>query len=246
MPTVQRGTLQNLQLEHDTKRDINEMIWDAVTTKAEDPKELNIHLSVPCNACIGRWSITVYDNNIKKAFTKMYVIANPFDPAGGCFYDGSYDGVSPNDFLGEYLKSEEGCVWKGSDNSPICKRWTFDQFRAPFLDCACNLLARANMEGSGTNLHDLTDVVRILSAQLNAKGDNGVMECKWSSAKGSYDAGKSPSYWDSSYDIMKQYHDTGKPTKFGQCWVMSGLMTAFVRCLGIPARSITTYRLGPI
>ena len=41
---------------------------------------------------------------------------------------------------------------------------------------------------------------------------------------------------------MKRYYDSGKPTKYGQCWVQSGLFTAFCRCLGLPARSITTYR----
>jgi len=90
-------------------------------------------------------------------------------------------------------------------------------------------------------LYRLTDIVRILSAQLNAKGDNGVMQCKWSAASGAYGDGETPHFWSSSYDIMKRYHETGKPVKYGQCWVMSGLMTAFLRCLGIPARSITTY-----
>ena len=87
------------------------------------------------------------------------------------------------------------------------------------------------------HLYRLTDVVRILSAQLNAKGDDGVMECKWNGKSGAYDDGEHPDYWSSSLDIIKRYHETGKPVKYGQCWAMSGLMVAAVRCIGIPGQS---------
>ena len=59
------------------------------------------------------------------------------------------------------------------------KAWYFGQFDAPFLDCVCDLLDRADLSTHSYQLNDLACVVTILSAFLNAKDDNGVLECKW-------------------------------------------------------------------
>lgn len=212
--------------------------WDLVATTAS-PSTTEFKLNVPSSARIGRWTIHVVYDGQTRTEAKMYVLANPFDPNGGCYYKaGDYENVTKEDFINEFVKADSGCVWQGTAKEPSCKKWVFGQFQAPFLDCVCDLLADAGDEK--LDLGNLAHVVRILSGKLNAQGELGVMECKWGKFTGA-SKGKNPHYWDSSYDIMKQYHTTGKPVKYGQCWVMSGLMTAFVRCLGIPSRSITTY-----
>ena len=37
--------------------------------------------------------------------------------------------------------------------------------------------------------------------------------------------------------------DSGyQPVKYGQCWVFSGVLTALLRAVGIPARSVTNFQ----
>ena len=50
--------------------------------------------------------------------SKMIIIANPFDKKGGCFYDGSYRGVSFDDFIDEFVFNEEGVVFVGGRAYP--------------------------------------------------------------------------------------------------------------------------------
>jgi len=142
---LEQGT--SVSLSPSTATELDTKVWDIIATDGV-PNTMHFTMNIPADACIGRWKCKAFANNVAKAATEIYIIANPFDPDGGCFYDGSYDGISKDDFLTEYVKNEDGCVWKGNDTSPLCKKWTFDQFRDPFLDCACDLLDRQS-ESSG-------------------------------------------------------------------------------------------------
>ena len=61
---------------------------------------------------------------------------------------------------------------------------------------------------------------------------------KWT---GNNDDGKPPAFWNGSVKILKEYYNTKKPVRYGQCWVFSGVMTTALRAIGIPARSVTNY-----
>ena len=59
--------------------------------------------------------------------------------------------------------------------------------------------------------------------QVNCNdSDKGVLHGRWD---GKYDDGDSPSDWYGSVRILQRYMDTGKPVKYGQCWVFSGVTT---------------------
>lgn len=58
---------------------------------------------------------------------------------------------------------------------------------------------------------------------------------------GAYEDGRSPTFWNGSVKILQEYYDKGKPVKYGQCWVFSGVLTTVLRAIGIPARSVTNY-----
>ena len=53
--------------------------------------------------------------------------------------------------------------------------------------------------------------------------------------------GTSPSKWTGSTKIYEEYAAKGEPVKYGQCWVFSGVLNSALRCLGIPARSVTNF-----
>ena len=47
---------------------------------------------------------------------------------------------------------------------------------------------------------------------------------------GDYDDGKSPTYWNGSVAILKQFVTSGQSVKYGQCWVFSGVLTTGKYC----------------
>ncbi|KAM9067953.1 protein-glutamine gamma-glutamyltransferase 5 isoform 2-T2 [Sarcophilus harrisii] len=78
--------------------------------------------------------------------------------------------------------------------------------------------------------------------QINSNDDNGVLNGKWSEG---YSDGISPSEWNGSVAILKQWYATaGQPVKYGQCWVFAAVMCTVMRCLGIPTRVITNFDSG--
>ncbi|XP_010000940.1 PREDICTED: protein-glutamine gamma-glutamyltransferase K, partial [Chaetura pelagica] len=74
--------------------------------------------------------------------------------------------------------------------------------------------------------------------QVNSLDDNGVLVGNWT---GDYSQGTNPSSWAGSVEILRSYHGTGAPVRYGQCWVFAGVMTTVLRCLGLPTRTVTNY-----
>nr|XP_014350256.1 PREDICTED: protein-glutamine gamma-glutamyltransferase K [Latimeria chalumnae] len=85
---------------------------------------------------------------------------------------------------------------------------------------------------------DPISMVRVVSAMVNSQDDRGVLVGNWS---GDYTGGSAPTEWVGSVDILLQFHRTGEPVNYGQCWVFSGVTTTVLRCLGIPGRSVTNF-----
>lgn len=56
----------------------------------------------------------------------------------------------------------------------------------------------------------------------NNDRDGGVLQGQWQSP---YVGGRSPTSWNGSVAILKEYMAYRRSVKFGQCWVFSGLLT---------------------
>lgn len=82
-------------------------------------------------------------------------------------------------------------------------------------------------------------VSREMAALINVEDDNGILVNR---SDGYYSDGKSPLFWTGSGDILEQfYRCDGKPVKYGQCWVFSGVLLTVLRVLGLPSRSVTNF-----
>ena len=62
--------------------------------------------------------------------------------------------------------------------------------------------------------------------QVNVNdSDGGCLVGKWSGNDEDYADGVMPTSWSGSEAILKQYLDTRRPVKYGQCWVFGGTLT---------------------
>ena len=64
---------------------------------------------------------------------------------------------------------------------------------------------------------------------MNSNDEDGVLVGAWPCKEGDFGfgwpEGTNPCDWKGSVKILEEYFETGKPVKYGQCWVFSGLLT---------------------
>ena len=140
----------------------------------------------------------------------------------------------------EYVMNDTGAIWVGThrDNEPI--PWNFGQYEVCVLECAVYLLSNANLAVGARS--DPVKLCRALSALVNSSDDNGILWGRWTET---YPPNSTePSEWVGSVEILRQYLLNEEPVRYGQCWVFSGVLTTLLRCLGIPARSVTNFESG--
>ncbi|NXK01445.1 TGM1 glutamyltransferase, partial [Corythaixoides concolor] len=138
--------------------------------------------------------------------------------------------------LNEYVLNESGRIFYGTEDQIAERSWNYGQFDPGVLEASLYILDRRGMPHSARG--DPVMVARVVSAMVNSLDDNGVLVGNWT---GDYTQGTNPSAWAGSVDILRAYHGTGAPVRYGQCWVFAGVMTTVLRCLGLPTRTVTNY-----
>ncbi|XP_071846211.1 protein-glutamine gamma-glutamyltransferase K-like [Apostichopus japonicus] len=161
--------------------------------------------------------------------TDVYVIFNPW-----CKHDGTY--MSNDAERKEYVLNDEGAYFYGSKVQIGGAPWYQGQFEPVAIECVFHLLKKSGLTFSYWN--SPPHIVRSLSALINSQDDDGVLVGNWS---GDYSDGVEPTDWTGSISILKEYMETGKPVKYGQCWVFGSLFTTAMRAIGIPSRTITNF-----
>ncbi|XP_053572567.1 protein-glutamine gamma-glutamyltransferase E-like [Bombina bombina] len=216
--------------------------WSAVLTSSAS-NSLTVNITSPPNAVIGRYifKIAVSANDSDKKSTQhlggMYLLFNPW-----CQEDDVF--MAEEDKKQEYILSEFGIQYIGSDQEMSVINWDFNQFDIQMLEICFAILDRSlNYQKDPvldvSQRHDPVYVCRVLTATVNGRDENGVLVENWS---GNYKDGVSPATWNGSVNILKQWYFTGfKPVKYGQCWVFGGVLCTVLRCLGIPTRVITNF-----
>uniref|UniRef100_A0A3Q2Z2P6 Protein-glutamine gamma-glutamyltransferase K n=1 Tax=Hippocampus comes TaxID=109280 RepID=A0A3Q2Z2P6_HIPCM len=233
LPQVSKGTHVIIPLVDtlDNKR------WGA---KIEEQKNNKVKLSVKstANAAIGLYGLTVTTSPLKNETPNIYtsskniiMLFNPWCAEDTVFLDDEEERK-------EYVLNDTGRIYYGTENQIGARTWNFGQFQEGILEACLFVLEKSDMPPSGRG--DPVNVVRVISAMINALDDYGVLIGKWS---GNYSDGVSPAAWSGSVEILRKYHSSnGMPVSYGQCWVFSGVTTSVLRCLGIPARSVTNFQ----
>ncbi|XP_072297069.1 protein-glutamine gamma-glutamyltransferase K-like [Eucyclogobius newberryi] len=233
LPQVSKGTHVIVPLvDH-----LEDERWEAKVVQQTDN---NIKLSVNslASAVVGLYGLSVVTSSLKgdnhTTYTSPKHIVMLFNP--WCEEDTVF--LDDEDERKEYVLNDTGRIYYGTEKQIGARTWNFGQFHEGMLEACLFILEKSDMPPSGRR--DSVNVVRVISAMINAQDDRGVLMGNWS---GDYSDGVSPAAWSSSVEILRKYHSScGTPVCYGQCWVFSGVTTTVLRCLGIPARSVTNFQ----
>uniref|UniRef100_A0A6I8NMG2 Transglutaminase 5 n=1 Tax=Ornithorhynchus anatinus TaxID=9258 RepID=A0A6I8NMG2_ORNAN len=147
----------------------------------------------------------------------------------------------------EYIMNDYGFIYQGNKNWICPVPWNYGQFDEEILDICLTLLDKSlNFQADPVRDFALRGnsvyVSRVVCAMINGNDDGGVLQGNWGE---DYRDGVSPSEWNGSVAILRQWHAAGgQPVRYGQCWVFAAVMCTVMRCLGIPTRVVTNFDSG--
>ncbi|XP_017930605.1 protein-glutamine gamma-glutamyltransferase 4 [Manacus vitellinus] len=225
-PTKVRGSLMSLKPEKE--QGFNG--WKISVVK-KNGKECLLSVTSSPSASVGKYTLNVKTgtNIYKPENGVIYLLFNPWCKDDAVFMDNEAQRK-------EYVLNDTGYIYVGSAYSIYDRPWNFGQFEESILDACMYLLDKSKL--SLANRRDPASVSRAMSALVNANDDSGVLMGNWS---GNYSGGTSPMDWIGSVTILQKYYKTKKPVSYGQCWVFAGVLTTVMRCLGVPARCVSTF-----
>ncbi|KAJ8290846.1 hypothetical protein GJAV_G00018270 [Gymnothorax javanicus] len=226
-PLLAKGTLILIPIKDTSEGEP----WSATIT-GSSPNKCEVDLRAPPNAIVGKYSFLLKigeDYTYPPEQSHFYLLFNPW-----CKDDSVYH--PDENALGEYVLSDMGYIYVGHSTDIGSRPWNFGQFEEGVLEVCIELLDKGKLGHAAKG--DAVKVSRAMSALVNSNDDYGILVGNWS---GKYPPGTSPSKWTGSASILLQYAQNQSPVKYGQCWVFSGVLTTVLRCLGIPARSVTNF-----
>ncbi|KAM9308219.1 protein-glutamine gamma-glutamyltransferase 4 [Gastrophryne carolinensis] len=227
-PMKTNGSLLLVEVKehHELKKD-----WSGKICEKKGNEYLISVRSSP-NSVIGKYSLSVTTGKgivYSAGNCPIYMLFNPW-----CEDDSVH---MPHEHeRQEYVLNDTGYIYVGSHSKISARPWNFGQFEEDVLDCCMYLLDRSELKAAARK--DPVIIARKFSALANSNDDRGILVGNWS---GNYAAGTSPTAWTGSSAILQQFYKTKNSVSFGQCWVFSGVITTVMRCLGIPARSVTNF-----
>ncbi|KAE8596954.1 hypothetical protein XENTR_v10016294 [Xenopus tropicalis] len=205
--------------------------WSALIRQRNN-KEYLVAVSSPATAIVGKYMLSIITGKgivYPLADCTIYLLCNPW-----CKDDTVY--MPSEDGRKEYVLKDTGYIYVGIATKITAKPWNFGQYEAEVLDCCMFLLDHGQLKPE--HRRDPVILTRKLSALVNSNDDRGVLTGNWS---GNYSGGFSPTSWTGSSVILQKYYKSKRSVMYGQCWVFSGILTTVLRCLGIPARSVTNF-----
>ncbi|XP_018414785.1 PREDICTED: protein-glutamine gamma-glutamyltransferase E-like [Nanorana parkeri] len=215
----------------------NQSSWSAVLSSSSS-NNITVTINSPSDAVIGQYIMSFVGNSgTPQPICGLYLLFNPWDQEDDVF-------LADESERQEYVLNDKGVIFMGSEYSILPLSWGYDEFDRSVLEICLAIMDRSVNHQHDPALdvaqrNDPLYVCRVVHGTLNSKDENGVLVENWS---GIYDDGISPSSWNGSSVILKDWYLKGfKPVKYGQCWVYGGLLCTVLRCLGIPTRVITNF-----
>ncbi|PNJ15982.1 EPB42 isoform 4 [Pongo abelii] len=136
----------------------------------------------------------------------------------------------------EYLLNQNGLIYLGTADCIQAESWDFGQFEGDVIDLSlCLLSADKQVEKWSQPVH----VARVLGALLHYLKEKRVLPTPQTQAT---QEGALLNKRRGSVPILRQWlTGRGRPVYDGQAWVLAAVACTVLRCLGIPARVVTTF-----
>ncbi|KAK2500014.1 hypothetical protein MC885_010344 [Smutsia gigantea] len=203
--------------------------WSAVVEE-RDYLSWTISVTTPADAIIGHYSLLLHVRYRKPRLLGQFTLLfNPWARADAVFLENEAQRE-------EYLLNQNGLIYLGTANCIQAEAWDFGQFERDAIDLSLGLLSMdQQVEEWGNPVH----VARTVGALLHALKEKNVLpsaqtqdvqeRVKLHKRRG-------------SMPILRQWvTGQGRPVCHGQAWVLAAVACTVLRCLGIPARVITTF-----
>lgn len=109
--------------------------------------------------------------------------------------------------------------------------WRYDISEASMIEFVMEIINSIPIEE-----RNFENVIRSIMGNFSSENsEKALIEGRWD---GDYNDGKKPTEWEYTAEVFRMRKRTGTPIKYGQCWVFAECMTAVMRFLGIPARTV--------
>ncbi|XP_072259861.1 protein-glutamine gamma-glutamyltransferase 5-like isoform X2 [Pyxicephalus adspersus] len=235
-PSVQSGTLIQFPV-----RTLNgNKTWSA-ELESENANSLSINICSSATAGIGRYSLYLegaYRETSRSYYLGDFILLfNPWCPDDDVF-------LVDEAMRQEYIMNENGLIYQGTKDFMVTTPWNFGQFEDGIGEICLRILdmSPSFLKDPARDYSKRGDPVylsRVISAMINSNDDNGVLESSWDEL---FINGVNPSSWNGSVNILRMWDRSGgRPVRYGQCWVLAGVMCTVMRFLGIPARVVTNF-----
>ncbi|KAL1785874.1 erythrocyte membrane band [Sigmodon hispidus] len=204
----------------------NEKGWSAVV-KERDAQNWTISVTTPVDAVIGHYSLLLQVFCGKQyPLGQVTLLFNPWNKDDAVFLQSEAQRT-------EYLLNQNGLIFLGTTDCIQEEPWDFGQFEKDVMDLSLKLLS---MDKHVEKWNQPTHVACVVGALLHAFGKKSVLPISQSQD------GTLLYKRRGSVPILRQWlTDQGRPVSESQAWVFAAVACTVLRCLGIPARVVTTF-----
>ncbi|XP_006731752.2 erythrocyte membrane protein band 4.2 isoform X1 [Leptonychotes weddellii] len=204
--------------------------WNAAVEDRDD-QCWTISVTAPADAIIGRYLLLLQVLGKKQLLLGQFtVLFNPWAREDAVF-------LKKESQRREYVLNQNGLIYLGTADCFHAEPWDFGQFESSVIDLSLGLLSMdKQVEEWGNPEH----VAHILGALLHALKEKSVLPAPQTAAAAQERALLSKRR--GSVPILRQWiTGQGRPVCDSQAWVFAAVACTVLRCLGIPARVITTF-----
>lgn len=202
--------------------------WSAAVEE-RDTQHWTISVTTPVDAVIGHYSLLLQVSGKKQyPLGQFTLLFNPWNRDDAVFLHNEAQRT-------EYVLKQDGFIYLGTADCIQEEPWDFGQFERDVMDLSLNLLS---VDKQVKDWSQPAHVACIVGALLHALKKKSVLPISQIQATQQGALYKRRG----SVPILRQWlTGRGRPVYESQAWVFAAVVCTVLRCLGIPARVVTTF-----
>ncbi|XP_032758206.1 erythrocyte membrane protein band 4.2 [Rattus rattus] len=203
--------------------------WSAAVEE-RDAQHWTISVTTPVDAVIGHYSLLLQVSGKKQyPLGQFTLLFNPWNRDDAVFLQNEVQRT-------EYVLNQDGFIYLGTADCIQEEPWDFGQFERDVMDLSLNLLS---VDKQVKDWSQPAHVACIVGSLLHALKKKSVLPISQTQAA---QQGALLYKRRGSVPILRQWlTGRGRPVYESQAWVFAAVACTVLRCLGIPARVVTTF-----